>query len=144
MTIITTKMRKDLVMFWLAGYSGLFHQVCHPCHFYLLAEELSTIPLNLKSICRDHSKLHQIFSLLFVIFFIISRLVYGSIICGYAFYFVPQFLRLTSNIDDLHSSILVLAQAALCLLTRLLNIYWTYLILQKVFHIKPSKKHAWT
>ena len=41
---------------------GLFTRVCHPCHFYFLAEELSTIPLNLKTIYRNQPRLYNMFS----------------------------------------------------------------------------------
>jgi len=50
--------------------------VCHPCHFYLLAEELSTIPLNLKAIYYNQPHLHKIFTYLFVFSFVLIRLIY--------------------------------------------------------------------
>lgn len=120
----------------LTFLSGLFNRICHPCHFYLLAEELSTIPLNLKTIYRNRPRLHQFFSLLFVISFFISRLVYGSIICGYAFLAAPQFFQMALNQDDIFSFLMALSQASFCILTRVLNIYWAYLIFQKIFKSK--------
>jgi hypothetical protein len=45
-------------------------KVAHPCHFYLLIEELSTMPLKLKTIYHRRS----------ASFF--SRLIYETIICG--------------------------------------------------------------
>jgi hypothetical protein len=121
------------ILVLLSFLSGLFTRICHPCHFYLLGEELSTIPLNLKTLYRHQPRFHQIFSLLFVFCFFISRLIYGSIICGYAFYAAPEFFRLALNIDDISSFSVGISQALLCLLTRLLNIYWIYLIIRKIF-----------
>jgi hypothetical protein len=120
----------------LSFLTGLFDRVCHPCHFYFLAEELSTIPLNLKAIYHNRPRLHNFFSFLFVICFFLSRLIYGSIICGYAFRAAPQFLRMAWNQDDIYSLVSGLSQATFCILTRLLNFYWTFLIFQKMFHLK--------
>jgi hypothetical protein len=116
--------------------------VCHPCHFYLLAEELSTIPLNLKAIYYNQPHLHKIFTYLFVFSFVLIRLIYGSIICAYAFRTAPRFFRLASDIGDTISFINGLAQVTLCILARLLNIYWAILILQKLFHLKQSNKKS--
>lgn len=116
--------------------SGLYTGVCHPCHFYLLGEELSTIPLNLKTIYRKNANLHGIFSMLFVISFVLIRLIYGSIICGYALSFAPEFFRLSWNADDLSSFIFGVIQASFCLLTRVLNFYWTFLIFRKIFSLR--------
>ncbi len=115
---------------------GLFNRVCHPCHFYFLGEELSTIPLNLKTIYRNRSRLHEIFSLLFVICFFLSRIIYGSIISGYAFRAAPEFLQMAWNFDDISSFLGGLFQALLCILTRLLNFYWAFLICQKLVRSK--------
>ena len=120
----------------LTFLTGLFSRICHPCHFYLLAEELSTIPLNLKTIFRHRPVLHQVFSFLFVVCFFLIRLIYGSIICGYAFASAPAFLRMSWNIDDQSSFFIGLCQATLCLLTRVLNIYWAIFIVRKIFHSK--------
>jgi hypothetical protein len=121
------------ILILVSFLTGLFNRVCHPCHFYLLAEELSTIPLNLKTIYRNRPRLYNLFSLLFVICFFVSRLIYGSIICGYAFRAAPLFLQMAWNQDDIFSFLAGLSQAFLCILTRLLNIYWTFLIFQKIF-----------
>jgi len=114
--------------------------ICHPCHFYLLGEELSTIPLNLKSIYHNRPRLYQIFTYSFVFSFFLSRLIYGSIICGYAFRAAPHFIYLALNASDIESVVMGLFQAGLCILTRVLNFYWAILILQKLFHLKQSKK----
>jgi hypothetical protein len=121
---------------------GIMYGICHPCHFYLLGEELSTIPLNLKAIYYNRPRLHQIFTYLFVFSFFSSRLIYGSIICGYAFRAAPQFIRIALNINDFKSIIIGLSQAGLCILTRVLNFYWSILILQKLFHLQQSKTKA--
>jgi hypothetical protein len=112
----------------------------HTCQFYLLAEELSTIPLHLKTMYHNRPRLHKIFSYLFGFSFILSRLIYGSIICAYAFRAAPQMYRLASSEGDTKSIIIILSQAALCIFTRLLNLYWTILILRKFFHLKQSKE----
>ncbi len=114
--------------------------ICHPCHFYLLGEELSTIPLNLKAIYHDRPGLNKIFGYLFVFTFFLSRLIYGSIICGYAFRAAPQCIRMALNIGDLKSVVMGFIQAVLCLLTRILNFYWSILILRKLFYSEESKK----
>jgi hypothetical protein len=118
---------------------GLFHRICLPCHFYLLAEELSTIPLNPKSLFRDHPSLYQLFSLLFVVCFFVSRVLYCSIICAYAFQAAPSFLRWAWNANEMSTVLLTIGQATLCLSTRLLNIYWAFLILQKLFELKSTE-----
>jgi hypothetical protein len=118
---------------------GLSNRICHPCHFYLLIEELSTIPLNLKAIYRHRPQLQKIFSLLFASSFFLSRLIYGSIVCGYAFRAAGLFAQMAFNIGDWKSFIFVLIQALLCVATRILNFYWAILIIQKVFHLGSSK-----
>jgi hypothetical protein len=117
---------------------GVLYRICHPCHFYLLGEELSTISLNLKAIYHNRPRLHQIFTYLFVFSFFLSRIIYGTTICGYAFRAAPQFIRLAYNIGDIKSVIIGLSQAGLCILTRILNFYWGSLILQKLLHLKQS------
>jgi hypothetical protein len=119
---------------------GIFNRICHPCHFYLLAEELSTIPLNLKTLYRHRPRLRDMFTYLFVATFFVSRIIYGTVICGYAFRSAPKFIRLALSIGDLKSIIIGLSQGLLCILTRILNFYWAILIIQKVFHLKESKK----
>jgi hypothetical protein len=127
------------ILILLTFLTGLFTGICHPCHFYFLAEELSTIPLNLKTMYRDRPRLHHIFSLLFVFCFFLSRLLYGSMITVYAFRVAPLFLRMAWNLDDMFSFSIGLIQASLCILTRLLNFYWAFLILQKLFRSKSKQ-----
>lgn len=117
---------------------GIVYRICHPCHFYLLGEELSTISLNLKAIYHNRPRLHQIFTYLFVFSFFLSRIIYGTIICAYAFRAAPQFFLLAFNASDLKSSVIGLSQAGLCIVTRILNFYWANLILRKLLHLKQS------
>lgn len=124
------------ILIFITFVTGLFTRICHPCHFYLLAEELSTIPLNFKTMFRHQRNLHQIFSILFVVCFLLIRLIYGSIICGYAFSLAPAFLRLSWNNNDQSSFYLGLSQATLCILVRILNVYWAILIFRKIFQFK--------
>ncbi|CAF1166419.1 unnamed protein product [Rotaria sordida] len=92
-------------------FSGIMNGICHSCHFYLLGEEFSTISLNLKAIYQTRPRLHKIFGYLFVISFVCCRLIYGSIICGYAFRAAPQFIRMASSVGDIKSVIIGLSQA---------------------------------
>ncbi|CAF1328011.1 unnamed protein product [Adineta steineri] len=78
-----------------------------------------------------------------VIFDEVSRLIYGSIVCGYAFGAAPTFFQMAFNAGDLTSVTFGLMQGSLCLLTRVLNIYWTILILRKILRpSKPKKKSS--
>lgn len=104
----------------------------HSCHFLLLAEELSTVPLNLKAMSNNTTWLYNLFTGLFIVSFIFSRLVYGSIICWYTFIAVPSFIQMALRAHDGWSVVIILMQATLCLLTRMLNIYWTILIGRKI------------
>ncbi|UJR10868.1 hypothetical protein I4U23_015055 [Adineta vaga] len=119
--------------------SGIKYRICHPCHFYLLMEEASTIPLNLKAIYHHRPRLHDFFGYLFILSFFLSRLIYGSIITGYAFRAAPSFLLMAINTSDYLSIVIGLTQAGLCILTRALNIYWAILIFRKVFSSSKSK-----
>ncbi|UJR06801.1 hypothetical protein I4U23_011088 [Adineta vaga] len=76
-------------------------------HVHMLAEELSTIPLNL------------------------NRLTYGTVITSYTFRAVPQFIRISSKLSDTTSIVFVIAQVLLFILIRILNLYWTILIVRK-------------
>ncbi|CAF2982559.1 unnamed protein product [Rotaria sp. Silwood2] len=115
-------------------------KVGHPCHFYLLMEELSTIPLNLRSIYHDRPCAYKGFSILFAITFISSRLIYGTIICVYTFLSGPRFIELALKAGDMKSVILVTIQITLCLSARCLNFYWGALIARKICRPKNLKK----
>jgi hypothetical protein len=122
---------------------GIMYRVCHPCHFYLLGEELSTVSLNLKAIYHDRPRLNQIFTYLFVFSFFLCRIIYGTVICGYAFRAAPQYYRLALSIGDLKTIVVGFLQGGLCILIRALNFYWASLILRKLLHLKQSsKKHS--
>ncbi|CAF4018063.1 unnamed protein product [Adineta steineri] len=121
---------------------GILNCVCRPCHFYLLFEELSTIALNLKTIYYDRTNLHNTFTMLFVVSFFLCRIIYGSIICGYALRSAGLFAQMALDIGDLKNTFFVLIQISLCVLSRILNFYWAILILRKMFRSKRSKtKH---
>ncbi|CAF1212477.1 unnamed protein product [Adineta steineri] len=121
---------------------GILNCVCRPCHFYLLFEELSTIALNLKTIYYDRTNLHNTFTMLFVVSFFLCRIIYGSIICGYALRSAGLFAQMALDIGDLKNTFFVLLQISLCVLSRILNFYWAILILRKMFRSKRSKtKH---
>lgn len=116
------------------------NRIGHACQFYFLAEELSTIPLHLKTIYHNRPRLYKLFSYLFALSFILSRLIYGSIICAYTFRAIPHLYRLASNANDTKSIMIISLQAVLCISTRLLNFYWTILIVRKFFEFKQSKQ----
>jgi hypothetical protein len=119
---------------------GVFNKICHPCHFYLLAEELSTIPLNLKTIYHQYPRLDNLFTMLFASSFFLCRIIYGSIICGYAFRSAGLFTRMAFDAGDLENAFFVIIQASLCVLTRILNFYWAILILRKILYPPLAKK----
>ncbi|CAF1338547.1 unnamed protein product [Adineta steineri] len=136
-SVRTTAALAHHIIILLAFYAGLINGICHPCHFYLLAEELSTIPLNLKALYHNRPRLYAIFGYLFVFSFLVSRLIYGSIICGYALCAGLEFFQMAFNADDLTSITFGLVQGSLGFLTRVLNIYWTVLIVREV--LRPSE-----
>ena len=108
----------------------------------MLAEELSTIPLNLKTIYHQQPRIRDIFARIFVVTFVLSRLIYGTIICLYTFKAVPRFIQMASSLHDTTSIAIVLAQILLFILTRLLNLYWTVLIVRKMSGTLRSNKRS--
>lgn len=60
----------------------------------------------------------------------------------YAFRVAPPAYRLASSIDDTKSTIMIITQAILGIFTRLLNFYWTVLIIRKFFEVKQSKERT--
>ena len=120
---------------------GVYTRIGHFSHFFLHGEELSTIPFCLRTIFYHQKNLQALFNRLFVITFILCRLIYGTTICWYAFSAVPTFLRMATNFHDTKSIILCLIQVILCVLTRILNVYWTFIIVNKIRSmIWPRKK----
>lgn len=122
------------------SFIGLYTQVAPASHFLMLAEELSTIPLNLKTIYRDQPRIYNCCGLLFVVTFVLSRLIYGSIICLYTFLAVPRFIEMASELGDTTSIVFVIAQVLLFISTRVLNLYWTVLIVRKMSGVFCRKK----
>ncbi|CAF3418909.1 unnamed protein product [Rotaria socialis] len=128
------------IIILVAGLAGLYTHVAHASHFFMLAEELSTIPLNLKTIYHKRTRLHDLFAHLFIVAFFFSRLIYGTIICSYTFRAVPIFIQMASTVHDTSSIAFVIAQVFLFIFTRLLNLYWTILIMRKLFVAFRSKR----
>ncbi|CAF3621567.1 unnamed protein product [Rotaria socialis] len=128
------------IIILVAGLAGLYTHVAHASHFFMLAEELSTIPLNLKTIYHKRTRLHDLFAHLFIVAFFFSRLIYGTIICSYTFRAVPIFIQMASTVHDTSSIAFVIAQVFLFIFTRLLNLYWTILIIRKLFVAFRSKR----
>ena len=114
------------------SFTGVYTRVAHSSHFFMLAEELSTIPLNLKAIYYQRPRIRDLFARLFVAAFILSRLIYGTVICSYTFRAVPKFIQMASNLGDTTSIVFIIAQVLLFVLTRILNLYWTILIVRKL------------
>jgi hypothetical protein len=106
----------------------------------MLAEELSTIPLNLKTIYRQQAHIHDFFAHLFVVTFVLSRLIYGTIISWYTFRALPTFIQMALNLNDTTSIVVSIAQFVMFTLTRILNLYWTILIVRKLTAAFRSKK----
>lgn len=94
-------------------------------------EELSTIPLNLKSIWNSNARLRQIFTGLFISTFIVIRLIYGTVIFLYTCRAIPKFIEMALHIGDYSSVVIILMQGTLCTIIRILNLYWTILIVRK-------------
>ena len=108
----------------------------------MLLEELSTIPLNIKTIFHHHRDIHSFCSILFAITFLWTRLVYGTIICFYVLRALPKFILLAQASQDTMSIALVIVQTILLLHTRLLNLYWAVLIVKKIYAQCRRKKPA--
>lgn len=121
---------------------GLYTHVGHSCHFLLHGEELSTIPLSIRTIFYEQNRLRSLFNYLFVISFILCRLIYGTMICWYLFAGVPLFLRLASDIHDTTSIVLCLIQVTLCIIIRVLNLYWSILICRKIWFMIQSGRRS--
>ncbi|UJR17005.1 hypothetical protein I4U23_003903 [Adineta vaga] len=124
----------------IIGLSGVYTRVGHTSQFLMLFEELSTIPLSLKAIYHHHHRIHEFLALLFAITFILSRLIYGTIICIFIFGAVPKFIQMATNVGDMTSIILIIIQMILIVTTRLLNLYWAVLIIRKMCAIFRRKK----
>jgi hypothetical protein len=126
----------------LAFFTGVYTHVAHASHFLMLAEELSTIPLNFKTIYHERPHIRDFCARLFVVTFVLSRLIYGTIITSYTFRAVPRFIQMALILGDTTSIVFVIAQVILFILTRLLNLYWTILIVRKMSAFFRSSKSS--
>jgi len=122
------------------SFAGVYTHIAHATHFLMLAEELSTISLNLKTIYHERPRIHDFFARLFVVTFFLSRLIYGTIICSYSFRAIPKFIQMASDLGDTTSIVIVIIEIILFLVSRILNLYWTVLIVRKVSASFRSKK----
>ena len=116
---------------------GAVTRVTVPLQFLFLVEELSTVFLNIRWFCRDQPKAYALYSQLFAVTFILSRMVFGTGLYVFAiFTYTTQ--GETIFPDPFHRYIWWIS-LSLCTFTRFLNCYWTSLILQKVFFPKKEK-----
>lgn len=120
--------------------SGLVHHVGHAAHFILLLEELSTPCLNLKSLYKHHPKRRAFFEYSFVFLFFYSRFAYGLWIFVHCCFSYFPLKAAAENFGDVLSPRLAFMQLASCFLTRILNFYWGYLIIKKLFARSDNKK----
>lgn len=121
---------------------GTFIGNMSPFHFYLLLEEFSTPPLNMKTLLKHYGKLSDYCGIVFAISFFLCRIIYGS----YVFYcgipnFVP-FVSMSYNNKQYIDAIHVSLQLFLFLMTRLLNFYWMFLIAKKLYATLFGRKSA--
>lgn len=119
---------------------GLYTHVGHSCHFLLHGEELSTIPLSLRTIFYERIRLRSLFDYLFAITFILCRVIYGTVICWYVLEAVPVFLQMASDNHDTTSIVFCWIQVLLFILTRVLNLYWSTTICRKAWAKIPNDK----
>ena len=122
--------------------TGLYTRVAHASHFLVLAEELSTIPLSIETIYHHQAHIRDLCARLFVVTFLLSRLIYGTITRLYTFRAVSKFVQMASSLGDTTSTVFVMGQLFLFIFTRLLNLYWTVLIVRKVNVMLGSTKKA--
>jgi hypothetical protein len=113
----------------LGLYSG---GCCRPYHFFMLAEELSTIPLNVKAMYKHHERINTIASLLFALTFFLSRMIYGMYVYLYALSVLPDYLLLCADAKAWNLFTCALLQCAMCTISRVLNFYWFWLIAKKI------------
>lgn len=112
--------------------SLMYNQSCRPYQFYMLFEELSTLPLNAKTIFKHNPFINHISSLLFAASFIGVRMVYGMGI------YLTGMWQLQSYLDFCLKHGLyahfggAIFQVTMCSASRALNLYWTVLIINKV------------
>ena len=112
---------------------GLLFHCCRPFHFLLLLEELSTPALNLKTLLR-HSRpaWSEACALLFAVTFIGVRMGYGVYVYLYAVQQLLPFVKRAGEDGEQLQVFCAYFQFAMCTASRLLNVYWTWLIVRKV------------
>lgn len=116
---------------------GALFRVVVPLQFFFLMEELSTVFLNIRWFYRANKPVYELASQLFAVTFIFSRIIYGS---GVYLFSVMTF---ASQGDVILTTgflrVLWWVQLSLCTITRVLNFYWTALILQKICTPRKQK-----
>jgi len=126
------------VLIGLSFGMGLFGGIARPLHFFYLLEELSTPFLNIKTLYRHHPTVHQAASLLFAVMFLASRMVYGMWIYYHIMLNVMPFTVSTYYLNPFFR-FQFFFQIITCTGTRILNAYWTYLIVGKLIEAVTGK-----
>ena len=119
---------------------GLSTRCCRPFHFFLLLEELSTPPLNLKTIFRHRPALSDAMALAFAVSFIGVRMVYGMYVYYFAVLQLLPFVRVAAEDGEWVQVFCAWYQFTMCTASRLLNAYWTALIVRKVWKSTAGSK----
>ena len=115
--------------------AGLVTGVATPYHVLFLAEEASTVFLNIRYFWRKNPNVQSKASLAFAAAFFVSRLLFGSYVFLSAFPFLHQ--GLDDGILSQAQYTAFSVQVFLCALSRLLNLFWAYQILRIL--IAPAK-----
>lgn len=111
---------------------GLCTDCCRPFHFLFLLEELSTPPLNLKTLWRHNRRLSDVCAALFALLFVTVRLGYGTVVYVLACMQLVPFVRQAAEDGEKVQYMAALFQFVMCTASRLLNLYWTALIMKKL------------
>ena len=111
---------------------GLYTDCCRPFHFLFLLEELSTPPLNLKTLLRHNRRLADVCAALFAVSFVAVRLGYGMIVYVLACMQLGPFVQRAVADGERMQAAAALFQFVLCTASRLLNLYWAALIARKL------------
>ena len=110
---------------------GLYTDCCRPFHFLFLLEELSTPPLNVKSLLRHHQRLADFCAALFAASFVCVRLGYGTALYVLACMQFAPFVRQAVADGERMQAAAALFQFVMCTASRALNLYWATIIAQK-------------
>ena len=120
-------------------FMGAVFRVTVTLQFLFLVEELSTVFLNARWFWRANKRVYEITSLLFAVTFLLSRMIYGS-----AIYYLSIMSYVNHAEEVLTTDFEVgqyWVQLSLCSLSRVLNIYWSALIIGKLFSMKTKGKN---